>query len=372
MKVAIANPIYDVVFKYMMKRMKILFPFFILFCIEGNAQVLSGKVFDKATGLPVYNAYVYLNGTSYYAVTNDSGTYHMNVASTINAQLIVSHLAYEQAVIDDPFKKESQTIYLVEKIIEIDEVAVVAKTGRFTRQQRLNAFELQFLGNNKARKFCKILNMDDIYLYFNETTSTLSATSEQPVIIENDYLGYQIHCTLVDCKIKYFSNNTLRARNVESVLLSCYTFFIDKEPVNPVIKKRRAEAYESSSNYFFKSLATQTLNSSKHLIYNYGSKDLLDLEQYFEIKDNGPDVLVRIKSTVDLSKVIDNLHKYPYPVSGVITVEDRAGYATNILFLTNEFSVDMYGIVDKWDRIGLSGNMDNQRTGSMVPLDYGY
>jgi len=110
-------------------------------------------------------------------------------------------MSYEIAVIDDPFKKETHEIYLVEKTVEVDEVAVVAKAGRYTRQQRLKAFKQQFIGDPLALKYCKIQNEDDIFLYYNEATRTLTAASEQPIIVENDYLGYRIHFTLSDFKI---------------------------------------------------------------------------------------------------------------------------------------------------------------------------
>ena len=353
-----------------MNKIWFLILFFVLVYVDIHAQVITGKVCDKATGLPIDNAHVYLNGSSYFTVTNEAGEYHLNVANKIKTQLIISHLSYETMVINNPFDKVPDVIYLKEKAFEIDEVAVTAKAGRFTRQQRLKAFELQFLGDNKARKFCKIQNSDDIYLYFNENNGTLSAISEQPVIVENEYLGYQIHCTIAEFKIKFLNNRSLSERNIESVLFRCYTFLIDKAPGNPVIQKRRDEAYKSSSNYFFKNLANQTLTTSNHLVYQYGHQNLLDLEQFFEIKDRGTEKLVRVKSSSDYKIIIDNPNKYPYPVAGIISVEDHAGYASNILFLTDEFSVDVNGFVDKWNYIGITGQMDNQRIGCMVPFDY--
>jgi len=295
-------------------RLKLFILLISLFSVDINSQVISGKVFDKVTGLPIGNAHVFLNGTSCFTITDDSGGYQLNVGKIINTQLVISHLSYETMVIEHPFENESWIIYLNEKAFEIEEVAVVAKAGRFSRQQRLNAFERQFFGDNKAGKFCKIQNPEDILFSYDEKNSTLSATNLQPVIVENEYLGYRIHCSLTDFRIKYLNSRSLNARNVESVLLKCNAFFIDRTPNNSVMKKRRVEAYKSSSNYFFKNFANKTLDSSNYVIYDYYFQNILDLEHYFEIKDNGLQKVVQVKSMKDNIKTIENVNRFTYPV----------------------------------------------------------
>ena len=344
--------------------------FLFLLCIDANAQIITGKVYDSATRLPIANVNVYLNNTSYYAKTNHSGAFSLKVAQKMNTQLIISHVSYETVVINEPFEKESREIYLIEKNYVLNEVVI--KRGRFSREEQLKAFEPQFLGDNAAGRSCKILNKDDIDLVYDEDDKTLYATNEQPIIIENKYLGYQIHCSSIDFKACY-SDKSLSKRSLKTVLLRGDAFFIDLAPDNPVIKKRRDEAYEGSLNYFFKSLATQTLASSNHVIFNYGDRFPANPYIYFDITDSGSDKIIRINPDTDINKNPPRslILRPIYRVLGSITVKDPTGYySTHIIFLTDELTVDSFGIIAEKDYIVITGQMGNLRMGSMVPLDY--
>ena len=249
-----------------MSKISYIILLFLLFQVEVNAQVITGKVYDRANLTPIADAHIYLNGSSYFTITSDSGTFHMEVREKLNTQMIVSHLLYETLVIDQPFDKESRAIYLTEKQYKLDEV-VIKPDFRFTRREMMNAFEIQFLGDNKAGKSCKILNKDDIQLYYDETSKTLRVKSDRPIVVENDYLGYQVQILLNDFQVSY-KHHTLKERDIETYLLRGKSFFKDMAPHNSVIQKRRNEAYQISANYFFKNLALGTIKKSKYIIYN--------------------------------------------------------------------------------------------------------
>jgi len=55
--------------------MKLFIPIFLLFYIDAYSQVLTGKVYDSISGNPVVGANVYLNGSSYFTTTTDSGVF---------------------------------------------------------------------------------------------------------------------------------------------------------------------------------------------------------------------------------------------------------------------------------------------------------
>ena len=337
-----------------------------------SAQVITGTVYDGTTGAPVMNVNVYLDGTTYFAVTNDSGVFKLNVGKMINAPLVFSHVAYEILRIEKPFEKDLREIYLDEKVNELEEVVI--KTGLFSRGEKMKAFEQQFLGDSKIGKSCVIANKDDIYLYYDGDTKTLYAKCFEPIIVTNDYLGYQMYFSLAEFNIRYMTK-TLKKGHIEYVLLRGSVFFKDIAPLNPVIKKRRNEIYKGSLNYFFKSLANNSLASSRHVIYNHRNKmQMNDLQQavpsqYFDITDNGAGKNVCIKSNSGINTVTFNTYKFPLPITGVITVADPSGGFSEIIFLTDEFTVDAFGNTDKKDYIYVTGHMSNQRAGSMVPLD---
>jgi len=349
---------------------------FLLFQIEVNAQVINGTVYDRVTRNPIADAHIYLNGSTYFTITSDSGTFHLEVREKLNTQMIVSHLLYETLVIDKPFEKVSREIYLTEKENMFDEVVIKPKF-RFTRREMMNTFEIQFLGDNKAGKSCKILNKDDIQLYYNDTVKTLYAKCNQPIIVENEFLGYQIQISLSSFYVRY-KHHTLKERDIE--LLSLFRgnmFFVDMAPQNPVIKKRRDEAYQSSSRFFLKSMANNVIKESNLIIFNCSLTKQIDYrssiepELYFDIIDKGSDKLVRIKPNTNINKNTGTEFNYPHPPFGVIVVSDPKGGLSEIIFLTDEFTVDKFGVVtDKSNYIYLSGQMYKLRVGNMVPMDY--
>ena len=345
----------------------------LFYCTFVNAQTINGRVYDKATGEPVFNAHVYLNGSSFYTTTDDSGTYQLKTTTIINTQLIISHLAYETFVIENPFEKESIDVYLTEKTFLLEEVVI--KTGPFSPKEKMKAFEQQFLGDNKAGKSCIIQNKEDINLFFDEDDKTLYAKCFEPLIVINNFLGYKMTFTLTDFHIQYTAKS-LRTGQIEYVVMRGNVFFEDIAPLNPVIKKRRNDAYKSSLNYFFKSLANNTFGMSNHVMYNRSnSNSYWDFQHaipanYFDITDNGSQKKVHIIDYSDINKFTNNLYKFPLPITGVITVADPVGNRSEIIFLTDEFTIDAFGVVDKKDFIYVTGNMSNQRAGNMVPIDY--
>ena len=350
--------------------MKLLIQLLLLFCIDVHSQVITGKVYDNATGVPIADVNVYLNGTSYFTTTNDLGAFYLKVPQIINTRLIINHMAYETVVIDNPFEKESREIYLIGKNYELNEVIV--NPGFFSYKELLKAFKQQFLGDNAAGRSCKILNKEDIELYYDEDDHTLYATSEQPVIVENKYLGYRVRCSLIDFSVRY-KELSLNAKSMETVALLCNIFFTDLKPNNRGIKKQRDEIYKGSMKYFFKSLATETIRSSKYRIYILENPFPADPYRYFDIIDGGVQKIIRIKHDTDISKNAgESVRQYfSYPVSGIITVVDPANYCSTIYFLTEEFTVDSYGNIDvRKHNVFISGRMGTLRIGSMLPLDY--
>ena len=360
-----------------MSKINYIILLFLLFQVEVNAQIFTGTIYDRVTKVPIADAHIYLNGSSYFTITSDSGTYHLEVREKLNTQMIISHLLYETFVIDQPFDKEkTKAIYLTEKENMFDEVVIKPKF-RFSRREMMNAFETQFLGNNREGKSCKILNKDDIQLFYNDTVKTLYAKCNQPIIVENEFLGYQIQISLNSFYVRY-KHHTLKERDIE--LLSLFRgnmFFVDMAPHNPVIKKRRDESYQSSSRYFFKSMANNVIKESNLIIFNSSLTKQIDYrstiepEHYFDIIDKGSDKLVRIKPNTNINKNTGTVFNYPHPPFGVIAVSDHKGGLSEIVFLTDEFTVDKFGIViDKSSYIYLSGQMYNLRVGNMVPMDY--
>ena len=186
----------------------------ILSCCRINAQVFTGTVYDKATNQPIADVYVSFNGTTANAITDNSGKFELTVAQRVNTQLVFSHIAYNMVIIENPFDEFPEEIYMEQRINMLDDVIITTKVSPeyadpFTRAQKLRAFREQFLGNTRAGKSCMIMNESDIEFRYNAQTNTLSASSDQPIVVLNEYLGYLVSFILFDFKIEYTVRQSL-------------------------------------------------------------------------------------------------------------------------------------------------------------------
>ena len=336
-----------------------------------SAQVINGVVCDEATKLPVANVHVYLDGTSIHAITNDSGTFELNPKSIINTNLVLSHLSYETTIIDRPFDELSDTLYISELTQTLDEVTVVA--DRFSRNQKMKVFREQFLGTSKAGKLCTILNEDDISLTYNMSSHRLLAMSEKPIVVVNDFLGYQVSFILMDFFVQFSLNRvSLNSTYITDSFFAVVSSFTDLTPENSRNLQRRDNAYDYSCNNFFKSFANNSLDDSGFVILN---KMLpIDHQQYFAMKDTMSLKMISIIPDTDIEKeTVVHSGSSIYSVSdltGIISVLFSKNIRSDIFFRTDSFLVDKYGNIDQFDKVSFTGKFGENRAGDMLPIDY--
>ena len=342
----------------------------VLSCIQMNAQTLTSVVYDKATKQPVSGAYAYLNGTSIVGVTTNTGKFTLQAKQIINTKLVLSHIAYNTIVIENPFIHLSDTIYMEEQANILGEVIV--HPDQFSRRQKLRAFREQFLGMTPAGRSCRIVNEDDINIWFQSSTKTLFASSDKPIEVINEYLGYRVLFELVDFKVEYY-NVTLNPNRTQLSYYAVTSMFADLSPDDTRLKRRRDNTYEVSSKNFFKNLAynplfrADTLDAQPFRIYKNGDK--LDICSHFIIKDT-----LSLKSIYMPDAVLEKGNTNDYLLR--ITVSNRDSenptvlHNSRISFFTNTLLVDQYGNIDQFDKVVFWGRMGLSRAGDMLPLDY--
>jgi len=358
----------------------------VLMCSHLDAQTLTGVVYDKATEQPIPNVQVYLDGTTINGITNSSGRFELTVKNILNTKLVLRHTSYQIAIIENPFTYLPEKIYLEEQLNVLNEVTVVA--DRFSREQKLKAFREQFLGMTRAGRSCKIINESDIQIWYNTQTNTLMASSNQPIVVVNEYLGYEILLNLIDFQVEYLNlqaiealqgnipgNTWLNDNNILKSYFAVTSSFTDISPDNRSIKRRRDEAYDRSSTFFFRSFSNNTLKESGFRIYK--DKYQIDPHVYFTTKDTLSQKMIRLipdsfqtAPSIDKPKLVDvratNIDK---SLLAAISVLYRR-VQSDIYFYTDNLLVDQYGNIDQIDKVLFSGLMGQYRVGNMLPIEY--
>ena len=378
----------------------------VLSCIQLNAQTLTGVVYDKTTKQPIPDVFAYLNGTSIVDLTDNSGKFTLTVRQVLNTQLVLSHLAYHTLIIETPFSNLPDTIYLEERLNMLGEIVV--QGDKFTLRQKMRAFREQFLGMTQAGQSCKIINESDIQIWFNLSTNTLMASSEQPIEVINEYLGYRVLFTLVDFRTKY-SDVSLDPSKIESSYYAVTTSFTDFGMNNARIKRRRDDVYKQSTNFFFRNFAYDPLFGSDiygtpiFRVFKTSDGSQIDPRSYFSIKDTLSQKIIFIPAAITERRNPDRSLLRINVFNSEISADDyyRFGGAANsssflsgfartssssntstlqrdrspqtyssIHFFTNTLFVDQYGNIDKIDKVIFSGPMGLGRAGDMLPIDY--
>ncbi|MCL2737863.1 MAG: carboxypeptidase-like regulatory domain-containing protein [Bacteroidales bacterium] len=339
---------------------------FLTFC-KIHAQVLEGTVYDSRTRETIPGVVIYLDGTSTITTSDRDGNFRLVVNQAMNADLIFSHLSYESLVIKPPFERLEKAFFLREKTNILQEARVVAEREWFPREAKMKVFKEQFLGMSAAGQSCIIVNEDDIVLSYSRSTNTLTGYSLEPIIVENRYLAYRVTFDLRSFSIQY-TEHTLSMEKAISVSFKGTSSFVDQSPYNIRFKTRRDETHLRSSRYFFKNLVDNTLEESKFRIFNRLTK--IDTEQYFVITSASPRRTVLIIPHTNLRRSHDRVMEGP--VYGVINIMDERNFRSELVFLTNRFSVDEFGNPDTIDNLMFFGRMGEQRLGDMLPRDYTY
>ena len=361
-----------------MKKPITFFALLLFAAIQGTfAQIhFSGTVYDKATNQPVPDVYVSFNGTMAYAITDNSGKFELSLTQRLITQLVFSHIAYHTVIIENPFDEFPEEIYMEQRLNMLGNVIISEKVlpeyaDPFSRAQKMRAFREQFLGTTQAGKACIIMNESDIELRYSVQTNTLYASSDNPIVVLNEYLGYLVSFTLVDFRVEYtipqnrlfntgstnffFEYGTLSRGNVQRSYYTVMSLFTDLNPDDRRIKSRRDDVYDQSSTFFFKNIVNNTLGESDFTIFEGRPRFVVDQSKYFTIEDDDTYSLKRLRLIPDSGSIISVRHR---------------NKRSNLYFYTDALLVDRYGNIDQFDKVLFTGVMGEARVGEMLPLDY--
>lgn len=319
-------------------------------CTSGFAQTIAGKVVDQNTNEPLVGASVYIDGSTIGVMTDFEGHFELKIPNSINAALIVSFLGYSTKLYDLNEFGPNAIVYLEPKEQQLEEVFLGLDVWSRAKKERY--FIRQFLGNTSQTAHCSIENIEDIELFHNSNTNTLSAYSEKPLIIVNKFLGYRIQYELIDFEIEfeYTLSNLLVVRKV---YFAGTTFFseLKRQPKKKYLANR-ALTYDGSLLHFMRALAAQQLTEQgfeifydKYPIYPYA---------YFDISKKG-----------ELTRVAMGVEK-------IAILYDKTRQSGMELDQVEQsvFTIDTFGNHAPTSALNFSGDFGEQRVSTLLPLNY--
>ena len=223
-----------------------------------QTTTLTGYVVDAATGKAMPFANVYLNGTTRGSVADDEGHYRLSGVPLGTVEVVASFVGYQPQrrtlrLDDSQDKRANFQLKPGDKTL-----AMVTVRGNLKQWQRhLKQFKRQLLGEPFGGQ-CQITNSDA--LSFKEDGGHLKATATEPIIIENQALGYRLWYDMLHFDgtfQKVYYAGTTRFEELKAT---------DERQANR-FRRNRMRAYNGSTRHLMASLIDSTYEQEGFLVY---------------------------------------------------------------------------------------------------------
>jgi hypothetical protein len=324
--------------------------FFLLFLLcsvfQGFSQAIHGIVLDNNTKKAIPYANVYFNGTYIGTSANESGEFNLTWKENNPRPITATSVGYYSMTLYDYQIDSMIFIWLEPKVYDIAAVIIRAdkmvgadRPDSIPRVKKERMFREEFLGKDYNASRCQIVNMEDIFLVYNDRNKSLSAYCDKPIIIENNALKYRIY---------YFLDQFISSK--DSAFMSG-TYYFREIPYSHtrLISDRRKNTYLGSRMHFIRSLWANRLEEEGFTTYIVDSGKIgyanlvVDSTAQEKILNQVKNVIVRYPKNYQKSWLIFNKQS---------VVIEKSGY------------FDPHGL--RW-----SGFMASQRMADLLPFEYG-
>jgi len=359
------------------------------------AQFVMGTVIDAVSEKPLQNANVFIAGTLVGTTTDKSGNFKLHIKGNFSNPLIISFVGYETEIFPIKYFESNQIVKMTNKTNEIDEINVQSTPGPWSRNKMLRVFKEEFLGTTDNAQSCKILNENDIYLFYNENTDVLHARSMKPLIILNRMLGY---------RIMYLLESFQKSKT--GIKYKGYNVFEETEPNIKSLKKRiikeREKTYMGSIMHFMRYLYDYNIHKNDTIFdivinstnYYYVAEDIQIISEIKPQLNYDPANMDTIKSKLyteaDLDRIFMQFHLYDslgnnLTIRQIIQDEESArkicyqgkiriiyypkAMSSYMVLKSNSIEIAENGYYDP-DMISWYGSIGRYRVGDMLPFDY--
>lgn len=244
--------------------------------LEGVAQgqpfsTISGVVRDSLTGQPVENVNVFLSSTTLGVGTDRNGSYALKNIPIGRYTLIYSRVGYALTTRGVDISHADtivSNVTLAPRLIVLGDVEVSAEAAR-EFQNDLRRFLEIFFGDGPRAHLCQLMNPDVLHLQFDPESGILVAMADQPLVVINKALGYEVHISLAD-----FHWDTKLDFGSYLVYPQFKALALESGTDSAVWRENRARTYEGSFQHFLRALVRGAVESEGFVVYSGALSDL--------------------------------------------------------------------------------------------------
>ena len=228
-------------------------------CVQAqfDAYIITGKVLDATTQLPLQGASVFAQNTTIGTATDQQGNFKLRLLNG-GYDLIVTFTGYQTSTkrITTADALDNNIVITVnQKEKSLEDVVIRSSNEVTDGLEKYGGFFIDnFIGKTSNSNQCTIKNKEVLKFYFFKKKNRLKVLATAPLEIENLALGYTLKYTLDSFTHEYGSQLST---------YSGYPLFKDIEPANDAQKNtwytNRLKAYYGSMLHFMRSVHNKSL-----------------------------------------------------------------------------------------------------------------
>ncbi|MFY0600628.1 MAG: carboxypeptidase-like regulatory domain-containing protein [Cyclobacteriaceae bacterium] len=347
---------------------------------------IAGWVRESDTKKPVEGANVYIQGSTIGTTTDKNGNYRIANIEPGNYIIVFSHIGYltnSHNLLADVDKTMTVNAFMEQRVETLKGIEVISEplvNKQSERSRHFKTFSRELLGTSQNSLYCEIENPDILEYTYSESKDFLHVISDEPLVINNYALGYQI---ILD--LDYFN------KQGDVINFHGQARYETMQPESRKQRKRwkksRMLAYKGSMIHFLKSLVNDnlkkdgyrmaTVNNLRDELRQVKSRELIKQQKggksWVLSFDNY--LYVEYYKEAGNNSYLDENLKVVQDSQDVVTFEEQSSRAPGpqksfIKLKSGEILVDQNGKIEDRLSIVSFGYWSWERLGDLMPIDY--
>jgi hypothetical protein len=343
---------------------------------QSESYLITGKVMDAATKLPLLGASVFAQNTTIGTAADQQGNFTLRLLNggydliitftgyqTVTRRITTADALDKNIVIEVAQKEKALEDVVIKSSNEVKDGLI--KYGSF--------FEENFIGKTINSNQCVIKNKDVLHFYFYKKKNRLKVLATAPLEIENTALGYTIKYTLDSFTHEY---------GTQLSTYSGYPLFKDIPPADEAQKtgwyNNRLKAYQGSMLHFMRSVHDKKIKEEGFEIQLVAKTN--EIETAIPVQDfygainyiiNDSTQLVEITPNQQNMAVLYN-RQAPAPLYLAATGDVPRKFQLSILTIAPDQSIgiEQNGYFFDQNDIVINGYWTWQKVADVLPYDF--
>lgn len=345
-------------------------------CVFSQSNyTINGKIIDEATKLPLQGASVFAENTTIGTATDNDGVFHLKLPNG-GYSIVITFTGYQtetkrvttadagnEIVVEIKKKEKSLEEFVVRSTSEVADG--LEKYGDF--------FLENFIGKTANSKQCILKNKEALKFYYYRRAKRLKILATEPLIIENEALGYTI---------KYELDSFVHEYNTQVSLYTGYPLFQEMESssIDQLLRWNAARkvAYNGSILHFMRSMYQKKLKEEGfeiQLIMKNGDKETpLVLKEFYTPMNYQRDDSSNTVEILPRQKDVAIIYKNEESSSLYVAANPEASpkfQLSVVSFLPGEsLDIEQNGFYYEQNDITITGYWAWEKVADMLPYDF--